>query len=168
MIKVLVVSDSHKNQKLLRQVLSQNQDVDYIIHLGDDYEDLDGNFDLTGGKEIIKVPGIWHSGYYSRNLPITRELVIGDFKIGCLHTLTDKRKLSNDCDIILYGHTHKPEIRKIIDKIELNPGHLKYIEDRGNTASYGRLTIDNAKIIMEIFDYNCNLIEASTLEKVKK
>jgi len=44
MTKVIVISDSHGNQKLLRQALENENDAQIIFHLGDFYNDLEDNF----------------------------------------------------------------------------------------------------------------------------
>ena len=54
MPKILVLSDTHRNLKILENVLSANLDCDIIIHLGNDYEDMDNFPNLTEVKEIIK------------------------------------------------------------------------------------------------------------------
>ncbi len=162
-----MISDTHGNQGLLRQILQRENNSQYIFHLGDYYGDMDNNADLTEGKKLIRVPGTFNSGYFSGRLPVTQEIVILGWKIGCLHDIQDLSKLSLDIDILLFGHTHSPVIRKIFDRIEINPGHLKNIEDRGNVASYALLQISRKEIFIEIREFNCNLREVYTLNRIK-
>ena len=68
MKKIIVLSDTHRNQTLLRKVFSNEEELSHIFHLGDDYEDLDENSDLIEGKEVIKVPGIYHKGYLNKTI----------------------------------------------------------------------------------------------------
>jgi len=47
MKKIIILSDTHRNQKILRSVFKIEKGYTHIFHLGDDYEDLDNNFDIT-------------------------------------------------------------------------------------------------------------------------
>lgn len=167
MIKALVVSDSHNNQQLLRQAMEQQKDCDYIFHLGDYYSDLDGNEDLTEGKNIIRVPGIMNPGYFSGYYPAVQVTRLLNWEIGSVHSYQDIGRFKHELDILLFGHTHTPTITQRADRIEINPGHLKDYRDRGNEASYAVLLIEEIKIIIQIIDYKCNLKESYTLTKRK-
>ena len=67
MKKILLISDTHNNQKLLRKVVSSVKNITHIFHLGDNYEDLDSNPDLTENIILHRVPGIYNSKYFSKN-----------------------------------------------------------------------------------------------------
>jgi putative phosphoesterase len=167
MHSALVISDSHGNQKLLRQVLRQEQNVDFIIHLGDFYGDLEGNEDFTKNKVLIRVPGIMNPGYFNARLPVYQIVEISGWQIGCIHSPQDIPQIWQEVEIILYGHTHSPIIKRQFDKLEINPGHLKKEEDRGNIASYALLNFSEDEVYIEIKDYNCNLKDSFTLLKRK-
>jgi uncharacterized protein len=165
MIKALVISDSHGNQKILRQVLTKEPDVSMIFHLGDFYGDLEENYDLTDGKQIFRVPGIFNSGYFSGKLPATCVTVINGWKIGCVHAPQDIPKLPSKLDLVMHGHTHRPFIDKQPTRIILNPGHLKNVIDRGNMASYAILEVTETDLKIKIIEISCNLKEVNTFKK---
>jgi len=43
---------------------------------------------------------------------------------------------SRGCDIVMYGHTHRPVIDKDGDVIAINPGSLTYPRQEGRKPSY--------------------------------
>ncbi|MDP8220040.1 MAG: YfcE family phosphodiesterase [Candidatus Stygibacter frigidus] len=159
MTKVLVVSDSHGNQRFLRQVLQAEHDAEIIVHLGDYYNDLEENYDLTDGKTVYRVPGIFNSGYFSGKLSPTCVFEVNNWRIGGVHAPQDIPKLPGKFDVILSGHTHSPKVEKLNLYLHINPGHLKNLIDRGNIASYAVLEISDEKINVKIRQINCNLKE---------
>jgi len=165
MIKALVISDTHGNQKLLRQVLTQEQEVSIIFHLGDFYSDLEPNYNLTEGKLVYQVPGIFNSGYFSGKLPATGVTEINGWKIGFVHAPQDIPKLTGKLDLVMHGHTHSPFIEKLPTRIILNPGHLKNVVDRGNMASYAILEVTETDLTIKIIEISCNLKEMNTFKK---
>ena len=165
MVTALVISDTHNNQILLSKVLSQESQSDYIFHLGDYYDDISGNLELLMGKSLIRVPGIYNSGYISESIPLMTVVEIEGWKIGCVHAPHDIRKLPDDLDLIMHGHTHTPKISNSEMGVIMNPGHLKGFYDRGNKASYALLSIIYSEINIEIKDYECNRIEQYTLKR---
>jgi len=165
MIKVLVISDSHGNQKFLRQVLQSEHDAEIIVHLGDYYNDLEDNYDLTDGKTIFRVPGIFNSGYFSGKLSPICVFEINNWRIGGVHAPQDIAKLPGKFDVILSGHTHSPKVEKSNNCLYINPGHIKNLIDRGNMASYAILEISDETINVKIKQINCNLKEDHTFTK---
>lgn len=146
MKKIIILSDTHKNQKTLRDVFKIESKYTHIIHLGDDYEDLDNNFDITENIELIRVPGIYHPGYKDGTLPIILEIEIDNWRFALAHKLEDLSKTSIPADIYLYGHTHHSNFDHIENKYFINPGHLKAKTDRSQKASYIVLIIDNDNV----------------------
>jgi len=165
MRKILVLSDSHGNQKLLRQALENEKDAQIIFHLGDFYNDLEENLDLTEGKDIFRVPGIFNSGYFSGKLAATCVIEVNSWKIGGVHAPQDIPKLPRKLDVILYGHTHSYKVEKQLNCIYINPGHIKNQIDRGNMATYAILEISDEAIKIKIKQINCNLREVYTFTK---
>jgi putative phosphoesterase len=146
MKKILIISDTHKNQVLLRKVLSNEKNIPIIFHLGDCYEDLDPNTDLTEGKEIIKVPGIFHEKYLNKKLSAVEIFKVEEWSFLLVHNLPDAINKDFEADIYLFGHTHKWFFEKRLDKYYLNPGHLKNENDSNNPPSYAVIEISKTKI----------------------
>ncbi len=142
MKKVILISDTHGNHRYLRQVLEQEYNYDYIFHLGDFYDDINNNPDLTDKATVVRVPGIFHKDYLSNVLSKTELIEILGWRFLLVHDVQDSVRKLKDCDVILYGHTHKPHYKIKNNKHYLNPGHLKCAHHRGYDASYIVLEID--------------------------
>ncbi len=152
MTKILVISDTHQNMKLLSQVLKREEAIDYLFHLGDEGEDLQCFEEDLADKEIYHVPGVYHDNYLNENKRVL-SINIEDVNFKLVHRLEDCSYSSNKKQVILYGHTHKPDFMKDQNTILVNPGHLKRVIDRNNTASYLLLNVENAKINFQFKDY---------------
>ena len=148
MKKIMIISDTHKNQVLLRKAFSMERNVTHIFHLGDDYNDLDTNLDLIADKDIYKVPGIYHPVYRNGSIEPTLTVTINNWNFLLIHALEDLNKNRNNADVILYGHTHHADFRNIEGQYFINPGHLKAETDRNRKASY---------LIAELNDHKLNL-----------
>lgn len=146
MEKVIVMSDTHGNQKYLRRVLEQENSYDYIFHLGDFYEDMDENPDLFENAILKRVPGIFNKRYLSGSLPKTELVEILNWKFLLVHFINDAIKLKNKTDIILFGHTHNPYYSKEEETHLINPGHLKQAHHRDSDASYLVMEVESDKI----------------------
>jgi len=164
MQKILVISDTHGNQYLMRHVLQNESSCTHIVHLGDFYSDIENNEDLTDGKEIIRVPGIFHPDYFSQKVPFYQNFEVNGVKISCLHALQDLNRIPITADITLFGHTHKQELLRKRRQVLINPGHLKSERDRGYTASYCLIEFDKDSVKIKFKDYRCNLTEEFPLE----
>ena len=154
MKKIIILSDTHKNQKTLRNVFDNEKEYTHIFHLGDDYEDLNDNFDITNNIELIRVPGVYHPGYKDGTIPAFLEVEFDNWRFALAHRLEDLMNISIPADIYFYGHTHHSNFDHIENKYFINPGHLKAKSDRGQKASYVVMTIDksNAEIQFKHLD----------------
>ena len=56
-------------------------------------------------------------------------------------------------DVVLYGHTHKPDIEKEGKIIFINPGHLKDEDKKGYPPTFGLLEFSEKDIIIKIYDF---------------
>ena len=127
-MKVVVFSDAHGSRILVERILSFNPDADYFISLGDSELPLDFLMDL----DIIAI-----KGNYPRDAGLAYEskLVIEGKKLYLTHghkygvhkSLMKLLKyvLSQDFDIVLYGHTHIARADKVNDMLIMNPGSIK-------------------------------------------
>ena len=149
-MKILVISDTHGNAGLLKQVIEAEGKPDLLLHLGDmlfeeekiraiagcELQAVRGNCDFSFDWPIETVTEIashlvfmTHGHYYEVNYG-TEELEEAAREAGA--------------DIVIYGHTHIPcyEIRED-GLIVLNPGSLGRSRTYDGNQYYAVMEIDN-------------------------
>jgi putative phosphoesterase len=161
-MKLGVVSDTHKHIVNLSKAVKflKKTGVDKIIHLGDDYEDPDE----IGESGVIRVPGVFSDFYQDRKIQNRRVENFGGWRFLLTHTLSSHpndlpgdpvpEELINTqkVQVVLYGHTHIPEIRQEHDIIFLNPGHLKNEDKRGFPPTFGYVELTISRLVLRIYD----------------
>jgi len=127
-MKVVVFSDAHGSRILVERILSFNPDANYFISLGDSELPLDFLMDL----DIIAIKGNYprDAGFaYESKLEIEGKklYLTHGHKYGVHKSLMKLLKyvLSQDFDIVLYGHTHIARADKVNNMLIMNPGSIK-------------------------------------------
>lgn len=166
MKKIIVLSDTHNNQQTLRKVFDNEKDYTHIFHLGDNYDDLKNNYDLTDNKKVFRVPGLYHAGYIDGTIPPILEVEIENWLFVLAHDVEDLLKTKSPADIYLYGHTHHSNYDNIDDRHFINPGHLKSETDRGHKASYAVLEINNNNAEVEFKYLDGKIFRQKSLKKM--
>lgn len=129
-MKILVVSDSHGFEGNLRKVIERVEPIDMLIHLGD-FESGEDRIKKMVNCEVHMVPG---NNDYAPHLDRDKVVSIAGHRIFLTHGhkygvyyglygLYDKAK-ENNCDVVLYGHTHIPKINYMDDITFVNPGSI--------------------------------------------
>ena len=132
-----LVSDSHENMPLIKKAVDflNGKNVEVVLHAGDiispisakEFEKLKSRMIAVFGnndgekklwRERIKNFGEIHDAPF--------ELTLGEKRILLTHSPEGIEKLagSRKYDVIIYGHTHKPDNRVISDTLIVNPGEL--------------------------------------------
>ena len=148
-MKILIVSDTHRDTSNFYKAVEQNAPLDMVIHLGD-VEGSDFGMRRAAGCPMEIVAG--NSDFFS-DLPREKEIEIEGYKILLTHgnfylvTLGMERireeGRERGVDIVMFGHTHKPLLD--IDDEELmliNPGSLSFPRQEGKRPSYIIMEID--------------------------
>ena len=142
MKQIIVVSDSHFNTSILKDIAFKHQNADLFLHAGDS-EDYEANI-----YPFVSVKG-------NNDYLITDEIRIITFEnLRILLTHGHKMYLSKEnivlkakkhnCNVFIHGHTHVPYIEKVDDIYILNPGSLSYPRSvMGET--YAIISIDDNK-----------------------
>ncbi len=127
-MKVIVFSDAHGSRILIERILNFNPNADYFISLGDSELPLDFLMDL----DIIAI-----KGNYPRDAGLDYDTILTiagkklylthGHKYGVHKSLMKLLKyvLSQDFDIVLYGHTHIARVDKINNMLIMNPGSIR-------------------------------------------
>lgn len=146
-MRILVVSDTHNKHEYLDMAIEEVQ-PDRIFHLGDGdgceiymeavagcpVEIVRGNCDFasTLPAEVVMRVGahvvmLTHGHYYQVNYG-TEELIEAAREKGA--------------DVVMYGHTHVPEISEHHGILVINPGSISYPRQRGKEPSYAVVEVD--------------------------
>jgi uncharacterized protein len=162
-MKIGIVSDTHGNIENLEKAIEwmvKKHKITALYHLGDDIDDVARVPDLF--LEIAQVPGIYDDRYKNGSLPAKLfERVLG-LTILLVHSYEkDVEKVDvQRSDIILYGHTHKEELKLADGRVFMNPGHLKGPLDKNMPPSFGMLTIGDRNVSAAIYDLNFRQLRA--------
>ena len=158
--KILVVSDSHGNNNNIIKALNKQSPVDMLIHCGDMEQDIQNSIGRRFNIDIYYV-----TGNCDFCLPTQKEIMIRleNHRILVVHgheygvkrstdSLLSHAK-SKDADIVLYGHSHVPNMENRDGVLILNPGSISYPRQFSRNKTYAVLTLNgNKKPKAEIFE----------------
>jgi len=140
-----IMSDTHDNLIFVKKAIElfNNEKVEYVIHAGDytspftlklfnelrcQYVGIFGNND--GDKLLLleRAEGKIHNQPYIFTLNDKKIVVMHE------HHVADALADSGHYDLVIYGHTHEPDIRKVKKTLVVNPGEV-------STYLYGKSTV---------------------------
>ena len=142
-MKILVVSDTHGQQKEIREVIRREKPFDGLIHCGD-VEGQEKEIAEYAGVPCIFVRG--NNDFYG-DLPTEAVIYRLGHRIFVAHghrhsvswnmdSIKSEAK-ARGCDMVLYGHTHIPVIDTSDPEMTvMNPGSLAYPRQTGRAPSY--------------------------------
>ena len=156
-MRILLISDTHNDTNRIDAILEQCGKIDQVIHCGDverDAEymsyvmpDLTPICSVSGNNEwyaekpyytALSFEGIWFYITHGHQERVKRDL----------GTLAYKAR-KNECQVALFGHTHKRTDETIDDIRLINPGSVCY-----PGCSYAILTVENKNLTVDFFDIN--------------
>lgn len=143
-MRIVVVSDSHRNHQSLEMVLRLEPNADLYLHAGDIEEDPKGVF------PFICVKG--NCDYFP--MDSKRVIPLGKHQLyithGHLFYLTRENILKiskdNNCDIFIHGHIHKYYYEYAEGVHIICPGSIS--RPRDNKKSYVVLEIENENVLV--------------------
>jgi len=147
-MRILIVSDTHGRNTNLEKVIRKVAPIDLLIHLGD-LEGSEGDIENTAPCPVEMVSG--NNDFYSM-LDKERYIRLGKYKVMLTHghyfsvgydtTRIKQAALARACDIVMFGHTHRPLIETNDDVIAINPGSISYPRQENHKPSYIIMDID--------------------------
>ena len=149
-MKILIVSDTHRNHDNLDMVIEQEKPLDLLIHLGD----AEGCEDYIEAVAECPVEVVAGNNDFFSSLPYEQEIKIGKYKIFLTHghyyyvnagiSRIQSEGIARGADMVMFGHTHRPVLERIDDMIILNPGSISYPRQEGRNPSYIIMELDEA------------------------
>lgn len=147
-MKILVVSDTHGQTRLLGELLGRLAgQVELVCHLGDGYDDVFPFLSMYKGMSFLRVRGNCDYAGAGETSVITRLagktiwLSHGHrsfVKSGLERLYSDAAELG--ADICLFGHTHEYYSARENGVLYLNPGSLSFPK-RSEFPTYGIIEI---------------------------
>lgn len=148
-MRILVISDTHRNNDLYLQLVQRYSPLDMVIHCGD-IEGSELTIESAVDCPVHMVAG--NNDFFS-DLPHDDVFEIGPHKVFLSHghhyyismrnTIIKEEAKSRGCDIVMYGHTHRPVVEQADGMIALNPGSLTYPRQEGRKPSYIIMDMDD-------------------------
>ncbi len=152
-MKILILSDTHHSLHTSKKIIEDLKDkIEIIIHLGDHYDDglalqklhpdkkfylVNGNCDFNHGDDELTI------SIYGKKILLTHGH-LHDVKWDYVHLSYFADEI--EADIVMFGHTHKPEIIYHGERILFNPGSPSL--PRGyKVPTYGMIEITENGII---------------------
>ena len=150
-MKILVVSDTHGRDENFEQAVMQEAPFDMLIHCGDvegreifiealtecPCHIVSGNNDFFSDlprEVMIQLEGhrilVTHGHYYGVSMG--------------LYGVLDEGK-ARECQVVLFGHTHRPVEETEEGILLLNPGSLSYPRQEGRRPSYAVMELQQGK-----------------------
>ena len=151
MTRILVVSDTHGDERALWQALEEQPTARTVFHLGDGAREAEAVAAACPDRTFFIVRGNGDWGRTS-GLPETGlEILAGrrifythghryEVKLGLYRVVCAARE--RKADVLLFGHTHQPLTDYDDGLTILNPGSLAY-----GRATYGLLDITDTGIV---------------------
>jgi uncharacterized protein len=148
--KIGVISDTHIPEfKQLPPAIWEHFDgVERIIHAGD-LSVLSVLNELETIAPVVAVQGNVEHEEVVLELPIKREIVVGNCRIGIVHILGDSRNRTRvarqefpDARVVVFGHSHIPWNEDANGQLLFNPGSATD-RRRQPTCSIGLLHVDD-------------------------
>ncbi len=156
-MRIGVVSDTHGKTEFCRRAIEQMGRIDLLIHAGDHYQDA-----LKIGRELqIKVVAVVGNCDWHRTGPQEEELEIEGFRILVTHGHLYNAKIGTSklaeklragkYDLVIYGHSHLPEITRLPEGYLFNPGSVSSPR-QGSSRSYGIVEIGENGLVPYIHE----------------
>ncbi len=156
-MNIAVVSDSHDNIYAIRDFVNlvNKLDVNLVLHCGDfvspfavnEFRKLNTDFIGVFGNNDGEIFGLLKASDFSIFKP-PYELDIDGKSIVMMHEplFVDEVAASKKFKVILYGHTHRVDVRNINGSIIVNPGELcGYLTNKRTFA-----IIDTDKMVVDL------------------
>ena len=147
-MRILIVSDTHRHNENLYEVVNRIGKIDMLIHCGD----IECQTEMI--TDVVDCPAIIVRGNndFFSNLERDQVFNIENYRIMVTHghyynvslgvdMLVDEA-LFRGANVVMYGHTHRPHMEIRDDITIINPGSISYPRQDGRQATYMIMEID--------------------------
>lgn len=132
-MKILVISDTHRKTEGAVRALRENPDITHVIHLGDMVDDADELQQIFYDKSFCKIRGNNDRRTFARDSALLSLCGMNIFAthghafgVKCGYGALASHARSLGCDVALFGHTHIYADETIGGVRCLNPSNKGY------------------------------------------
>ena len=147
-MKILIVSDTHRNVKTLEEVIKKVMPIDMLTHLGG----VEGKEDLIRSMVSCPVHIVAGNNDFFCDLPKEESIRIGKYNVLLTHghyyyvfmgtAMLKQEAVARGYDIVMFGHTHRPVLEIENQITVLNPGSISYPRQENHRPSYMIMELD--------------------------
>lgn len=156
-MRIIVMSDSHRNFRNVLKVVEKHPEADLFIHLGDGEHEFEDVQNLYPNYRYVFVSGNCDFGSTSKNSDLLKlagknVLITHGHTYGVKDSLSELKSAARICHatVVLYGHTHVSRTEYDGGIYLMNPGSLSIPRHGG--PSYGILDITSQGIVTNIVE----------------
>ena len=140
-MKILIVSDSHGHDLLLRDLVKQYPNMDYYLHAGDSQSSMMSIYPFDSVKG--------NCDYF--DFDVKRKIYTPKGYLLMKHFPTISKGEIEDIKFFIHGHTHKYQCYKENNYYVICPGSIALPRD-GTLGSYAILEINEKESIVTIYE----------------
>ena len=140
-MKILVVSDSHHHDEILKELVKLYPNMDLYLHAGDSESD---SYSLY---PFVSIRG--NCDYFSFDEKRLFKTEFGNILIKHFPYLYKNEK--DDLFIFIHGHTHHYEVHKEDNYTILNPGSIAFPRDNSH-GTYAIISLEKDKKYIDVID----------------
>ena len=151
-MKILIVSDTHRRDGNLREIIEKQSPFDMLIHLGDT-EGSEAYFKEWVNNDNCVIHVVRGNNDFFSQTDREKEISIGKYRAFLTHghmygvsfeleTIKEEAR-ARKADIVMFGHTHKPYIEIDEDVTILNPGSVSYPRQSDHMPTFLIMEIDD-------------------------
>lgn len=154
-MRILLLSDTHNDTNRIDTILEQCGKIDQVIHCGDVERDCE--YMSYVAPPLLPICSVSGNNEWYAEKPYFTTLTFEGIRFYITHGHQErvKRDFSglvyqakkNDCQVALFGHTHKRTDETTNGIRIINPGSVCY-----PGCSYAILTVENGNLSVEFFD----------------
>lgn len=159
-MKIIVMSDTHRSYAPVEKIIRLHGDADLFIHLGDGESEIErvlsGHPGLADRFRYVR-GNCDHGSFAEKTAFIDADghRILAthghDYQVRFTLELLKQAADENNCDIVLFGHTHSRYNSYENGKYIMNPGSASCPRD-GNWPSYGIIEIMGSNVLTNIAD----------------
>lgn len=146
-MRVLVISDSHKKEWVINDIINRHSNINTVLFLGDGAKEFLSVAEKYPQKNFLAVCGNNDSAFlglnYQESLTLegVRILLTHGHLFNVNYGTDNLIKIAKELNykIVLYGHTHIPEVKYIDGIYCVNPGSVS--RSRNGTNTYAVIDI---------------------------